>query len=402
MVPRVFAELSFLSRKGAPLAAGGEPVSGIGEPRPVDARRRVEIREIQVLQLGYKASAEQFGPRELLEFGILAERAGFDSVWVSDHFQPWRHTGGHAPCSLAWLGALGAATSRITLGTSVLTPTFRYHPSIVAQAFGTLGCLFPGRVILGVGSGESMNEVPSCGVVWPEQKERTARLREAVHLIGRLWREDRLSYRGAYYRTQNATVYDKPSVPVPLYVAAAGPVLAKFAGEVANGFICTSGKDLQLYTQTLLPNVDAGLAKAGRESGEITRTIEIKVSYDRNRDRALQDTRHWGALALRPEEKMNVEDPLDMERLADSLPLERAASRWIVSDDAAEVAERIWRYVDLGFTHLVFHAPGLDQRRFLEVFSSEVVPSLRSRAALMTGRQFRAERGDEASHTSPL
>ena len=102
-----------------------------------------------MIKLGYKASAEQFGPSELLEFSVLAERRGMDSVWISDHFQPWRHTGGHAPFSLAWLGALGARTGTIVMGTSVLTPTYRYHPSIVAQAFATLGTLFPGRVVLG-------------------------------------------------------------------------------------------------------------------------------------------------------------------------------------------------------------------------------------------------------------
>src|SRR4051812_44232890 len=115
------------------------------------------------LRLGYKASAEQFPPRALLEFSVLAEELGFDSVFISDHFQPWKHTGGHAPLSLTWLGALGVATSRITMGTSVLTPSFRYHPSIVAQAFGTLGAMYPGRVILGVGTGESLNEVPATG-----------------------------------------------------------------------------------------------------------------------------------------------------------------------------------------------------------------------------------------------
>src|SRR5213596_2558856 len=135
------------------------------------------------LRLGYKASAEQFGPRQLLDFTTEAEERGFDSVWVSDHFQPWRHTDGHAPFALSWLGALGAKTSRIVMGTSVLTPTFRYHPSIVAQAFGTLGAMFPGRVILGIGTGESLNEVPSTGQPWPEFKERFARLREAVTLI---------------------------------------------------------------------------------------------------------------------------------------------------------------------------------------------------------------------------
>ena len=101
------------------------------------------------LRLGYKASAEQFSPKELLENSVAAEAAGFESVFISDHFQPWRHTGGHAPFAMSWLGALGARTSKIMMGTSVLTPTFRYHPSIVAQSFGTLGSLFPGRLILG-------------------------------------------------------------------------------------------------------------------------------------------------------------------------------------------------------------------------------------------------------------
>src|SRR5205809_7326501 len=127
--------------------------------------------ERQVLKLGYKASAEQFGPRELLDFSRLAEEVGFDSVFVSDHFQPWKHTDGHAPNSLAWLGALGARTRRVALGTSVATPTFRYHPSIVAQAFRTLGAMFPGRVVLGVGTGESLNEVPSTGREWLGAKE---------------------------------------------------------------------------------------------------------------------------------------------------------------------------------------------------------------------------------------
>ena len=132
---------------------------------------------------------------------MLAEQRGFDSVFISDHFQPWRHHGGHAPFSLAWLGALGARSSRCIMGTSVLTPTFRYHPSIVAQAFATLGCPVPGRVILGLGSGESLNEVPATGMAWPEQKERTARFKEAVRLIRQLWTQERLSFDGHYYRT---------------------------------------------------------------------------------------------------------------------------------------------------------------------------------------------------------
>ncbi len=155
-----------------------------------------------MLTLGYKASAEQFDPRKLLAFSVLAEQTGFDTVFVSDHFQPWKHTDGHAPSALAWLGALGASTQRIVMGTSVLTPTFRYHPSMVAQVFGTLGAMFPGRVVLGVGTGESLNEVPATGMEWPEFKERFARLREAMTLIRRLWTEQHVTFEGQYYRTE--------------------------------------------------------------------------------------------------------------------------------------------------------------------------------------------------------
>lgn len=331
-----------------------------------------------MLKLGYKASAEQFGPNELLDFACTAEQVGFDSVFVSDHFQPWKHTGGHAPASIAWLGALGARTRRIIIGTSVMTPTFRYHPSVVAQAFATLAVMFPGRVVLGVGSGESLNDVPAIGIQWPAFKERQARLRESIELMRRLWTEERVSFQGKYYKTEKATIYDRPATPVPIYVAASGPTVAKMAGEVGEGYICTSGKAPELYTQTLLPNVEAGLKAAGRAPGSIDRMIEMKVSFDTDRRRALDDTRNWAALALSPEEKVHIEDAVEIERLADALSVERTAKRWIVSTDPDEHVDKIKAYADLGFRHLVFHAPGTDQKRFLHLYGEQVLPRLRA------------------------
>jgi coenzyme F420-dependent glucose-6-phosphate dehydrogenase len=333
-----------------------------------------------VVKFGYKASAEQFGPRELLDYSVLAEEVGFDSVFVSDHLQPWRHDGGHAPNALTWLGALGARTERIVIGTSVLTPTFRYHPAVVAQAFATLGCLFPERVVLGVGSGESMNEVP-LGTEWPEAKERFARLREAVSLIRTLWAEERVSFEGTYYRTEKATIYDRPEHAVPLYIAASGPAATRFAGREGDGYITTSGKAPSLYTDTLLPAVREGLEKAGRSMSDLDLQIEVKVSFDPDAQRALQDCRYWGALALSPDEKTGVEDPIEMQRLADALPIERASSRFIVSTDPDEHVEAILKYVDLGFTHLVFHAPGPDQERFLRLYGEDILPRLRKRTS---------------------
>ena len=332
-----------------------------------------------MLKLGYKASAEQFAPRQLLDFAVHAEAVGFDSIMVSDHFQPWRHTDGHAPFSFAWMGALGERTSRSVIGTSVVTPTFRYHPAIVAQAIGTLGALHPGRVLLGVGNGESLNEVPATGMRWPPFKERLGRLREAIELMRRLACEERVSFEGAYYRTERATIYDRPEIPVPIYVAASGPTAARLAGRLGDGFICTSGKAKELYTESLLPALAEGLEKAGRAPDSIERVIEMKVSFDTDRERALQDTRHWAALALSPEEKTGIEDPLELEKLADALPIERAASRWIVSSDPDEHVERLAETIELGFNHLVFHAPGPDQRRFLDLYAEQVLPRLRRR-----------------------
>jgi coenzyme F420-dependent glucose-6-phosphate dehydrogenase len=332
-----------------------------------------------MIRFGYKASAEQFAPRELLGYGIQAEQQGFDSVFVSDHLQPWRHDGGHAPAALPWLGALATSTERVLFGTSVLTPTFRYHPAVVAQAFATLGCLAPGRVILGVGSGESLNEVP-LGLQWPDGKERFARLKEAVTLIRQLWAEDRVSFEGTFYRTELATIYDKPEQPVPIYIGASGPAATRLAGRIADGFITTSGKGHELYTDTLLPAVREGAGKADRSLDDIDLMIEVKVSFDPDLERARNDTRYWGALALSPEEKTGVEDPIEMQRLADALSVERTATRWIVSSDPEEHAAKVAEYLDMGFRHLVFHAPGPDQERFLRLYSEEVLPRLRERA----------------------
>ncbi len=329
------------------------------------------------MHFGYKASAEQFGPRELLEYSVQAEALGLDSIAISDHFQPWRHHGGHGPGALTWMGALGERTSRARLGTSVLTPTLRYHPSVIAQHFATMGCLWPGRVFLGVGTGEALNETAPTGLAWPGGRERRQRLAEAVELIRLLWTQERVDFDGEYYRAERATVYDRPGDPVPILIAASGPLAAKLAGRLGDGFICTSGKDPRLYRE-LLDKVEEGATAAGRDAGAIERMIEIKVSYDHDAGFAREACGWWAALSLTPEEKRDVDDPIEMERLADAA-VDRAPSRFIVSSDPDEVVERIAPYVELGFTHLVFHAPGGDQARFLEQFSADVLPRLRSR-----------------------
>jgi coenzyme F420-dependent glucose-6-phosphate dehydrogenase len=335
----------------------------------------------QPLKLGYKASAEQFGPRELVELGVLAEAAGMDSATVSDHFQPWRHEGGHAPFSLAWMTAVGERTNTLQLGTSVMTPTFRYNPAVVAQAFATMACLYPNRIFLGVGTGEALNEIATgFEGEWPDFKERFARLRESVKLMRELWLGDRVDFDGEYYKTKGASIYDVPDGGVPVYIAAGGPVVARYAGRAGDGFICTSGKGMELYNDKLIPAVAEGAEKVDRPAGDIDHMIEIKISYDTDPDAALENTRFWAPLSLTPEQKHSIDDPIEMEKAADELPIEQVAKRWIVASDPDEAVEKVKPYVDAGLNHLVFHAPGHDQRRFLDLFKSDLEPRLRKLA----------------------
>ncbi len=215
-------------------------------------------------------------------------------------------------------------------------------------------------------------------MTWPEQSERFARLKESVQLIQRLFREEFVSHDGDYFRTINATVYDRPDEPVPIYIAASGPAAARLAGRVGDGLICTSGKGAELYTETLLPALEEGAAKAGRDESRLARMIEMKVSFDTDADRAREDTKLWAALALPGDKKMGVEDPRELERLAkEAEPY--AHTRWLVSSDADEHLEQIRAYVDYGFDHLVFHFPGEDQEGAIARYGEQILPRLRER-----------------------
>jgi coenzyme F420-dependent glucose-6-phosphate dehydrogenase len=216
------------------------------------------------------------------------------------------------------------------------------------------------------------------GIEWPEGKERFARFREAVSLIKRLWSEERVTSDGTYYRTDRATIYDRPEQPVPIYLAGSGPAATRYAGRAGDGYITTSGKAPELYTESLLPAVREGAEKAGRNVDDLDMMIEVKVSFDHDRDAAMEATRFWGALGLTPEQKAGVEDPVEMQRLADELSVEQTARRFIVSTDPDEHVEKIEAYIGLGFNHLVFHAPGPDQEKFLRLYGAEILPRLRA------------------------
>ena len=327
-------------------------------------------------RIAYKAASEQFSARQLVDFGVAAERAGFDGVIVSDHAQPWRHSDGHAPFSLAVLGALAARTQRVLLGTGVLTPTFRYHPALVAQAVATLADLAPGRVMLGVGTGEAMNEVPVLGGPWPPFSERLGRLAEAIELMRLLWQQPRVTYAGEYFSTHNLTVYDRPQPVPPIYISASGPSAARLAGVTADGFICTSGHPLDRFDEVLRPALLDGMAAAGRDPNAMRYLVELKVAFDPDRERAERSTRYWSALVLPREAKHGIDDPLEMERRAEQV-IDKSPRAWLVSQSAGEHLAQLSPWIERGFNDLVVHSPDPDQLAFIERYA-EVIPRLRA------------------------
>lgn len=209
-----------------------------------------------------------------------------------------------------------------------------------------------------MGTGEALNEIAT-GFIgeWPAFKERFARLRESVRLMRELWRGERVDFDGDYYSLKGASIYDVPDGGVPVYIAAGGPAVAKYAGRAGDGFICTSGKGEELYTEKLMPAVHEGAAAAERDVDGIDKMIEIKISYDPDPELALNNTRFWAPLSLSAEQKHSIDDPIEMEKAADALPIEQIAKRWIVASDPDEAVEQVGQYVKWGLNHLVFHAP---------------------------------------------
>ena len=203
-------------------------------------------------------------------------------------------------------------------------------------------------------------------------------MREAVRLIRLLWTEQSVTFDGDYYHTRNATVYDRPEKPIPIYVGAGGPQVAKYAGRAGDGLICTSGKGMELYSEQLLPSFSDGAKESGRDAADLDKMIEVKVSYDTDRKRAMEDTKIWAALALPAEAKAGIDDPREMERLARTVE-DVAHRRWLVSDDPDEHIEQLRPYLELGFNHLVFHSPGDGQARFLELYGGQILPRIRDR-----------------------
>jgi len=326
------------------------------------------------LIMGYKACHEQYQPDRLLTHAVLAEKYGFETLWTSDHFHPWAHTGAAGGFAWAWMASAAERTGKMKIGTSVTAPILRYHPAIVAQAFATLAVMYPSRIFLGLGTGEALNESP-LGYKWPSPKQRVEMLEEAMIVIKKLWDDNFVSFEGKYYRLKKAKLYTKPDKTIKIYVAAGGLKVAELTGRHADGLLLGPGSLDQ--AKNLFRAFENGARKAGRDPMSLEKVAEILVSYDEDYEAALKACRFWAGCMLPLFFKYDISDPREIEAHGRLVGDEAIAKRWIVGTTAEEHIRRIERYVKAGFNHIYFVSSSPDEPKFIRFYGEKVLPQLR-------------------------
>jgi len=314
--------------------------------------------------IGYFLSSEQFTPAELVDQAKRAEQAGFERLWISDHFHPWNDAQGQSAFVWGIIGALSQVTS-LPVSTAVTCPTIRIHPAIIAQAAATAAVQLDGRFVLGVGSGEALNE-HVLGDRWPSVGVRLEMLEEAVDVIRLLHRGENLSHHGKHYEVQDARIYTLPDEPVPIYVSGFGPQAAELAARIGDGF-CTT-----------MP--DADLIRTYRESGGGSRPVQAgtKVSWDRDPEKGLDAAyRLWANEGLPGQLAQTLPRPQDFQDAMGLVPREQIAEAMTCGPDPEEHAAQIRQYVDAGADEVYVQQVGPDMEGFFAAWEKEVLPSLR-------------------------
>ncbi len=323
------------------------------------------------MRIGYFLSSEEFGPHELLGQARMAEDAGFDGLWISDHFHPWNEEQGHSGFVWSTIGALAQATSRMKLTTAVSCPTVRIHPAIIAQAAATSAVLLEGRFALGLGSGEALNE-HILGHHWPQADERLEMLEEAVQVIRTLWRGGMQSHRGRHYRVENARIYDLPEQTPPILISGFGPKATSLAARIGDGY-CTVQPDEQEVKRFR----DAG------GNGLVAGGMKVCWGTDEHEARATAH-RLWPNEQLPGELAQILPTPTHFEQASELVSEDMVAEAVPCGPDLDLHLQAIRRYRDAGFDELYIQQIGPDQQRFFEVYANEILPHFNDSSSALT------------------
>ena len=316
------------------------------------------------MRIGYFLSCEEFGPAQLVQQAEWAERAGFEGLWISDHYHPWNEAQGQSAFVWSVIGALSQRTS-LPVTTAVTCPTVRIHPAILAQATATSAVLHSGRFTFGVGSGEALNE-HILGDPWPPADLRLDMLEEAIAVVRELWTGSSVTHSGTYFEVQNARIYTLPQHPPPVYISGFGPKSASLAGRVGDGFICTKP--------------DTELVQTFRDSGGGTRTAQggYKVCWGTDAAEARRTAhRLWANEQLPGELAQVLPTPRHFEQASTLVTEEMIGEALVCGDDVDAHVEQFRSYRDAGYDEVYINQIGPDQEGFFQFYAEQVLPQLR-------------------------
>jgi coenzyme F420-dependent glucose-6-phosphate dehydrogenase len=345
--------------------------------------------------IGYWASQEQYSMQDLLKFVTEAERGGFNSCLTSDHFHPWWHDNGYGNFTWVWMAAAAERTNNMKFITGVTAAVYRYNPIIIAQAFASLDVLYPGRIGLGIGTGEAMNEVPA-GFDWPSANIRLARATEAIRIISRLWQQGRtttpkgednnedhdngfVEFDGEYFKVKNARLYTPPTGKIPLYMAAGGEQAIKTAAKYTDGLITLAKPDKANETFEVF---DKAAVKEGKDPGSLEKIGKPLMSYSEDYDKALKSTEFWRASLIEDVFNLDISDPRELEQKAkDEVSDEKLKQSTLIVTSIEDCIKPLEEYFKAGYTTLYPHSTSPDEIKFIQDFSKKVLPYFNDRSS---------------------
>ena len=313
------------------------------------------------MRIGYFLSCEEFGPQELIRQARLAEAAGFDRVWISDHYHPWVDEQGHSPFVWSVIGALATATERLHVTTAVTCPTIRIHPAVIAQAAATSSVLLDGRFSLGVGSGEALNE-HILGDKWPEADVRLEMLEESIEVMRLLWQGGNQSHRGRHYTVENARLYTLPDEPPPVLVSGFGPKSIELAARVGDGYCATMPE--QEFVEQYRDQGGTGPVQGGTKVCWGPDEAECRATV----------YRRWPNEALPGELAQILPTPRHFEQATELVTEEMIGESVPCGPDLDRHVAALQEYADAGFDELYVQQVGTHHEEFFDVFAREVLP----------------------------
>ena len=354
--------------------------------------------------IGYWASQEQYSMQELIDFVQEAEKGGFETTLTSDHFHPWSHTNGHGNFTWVWISAVAERTKKMKLITGVTAGVYRYNPGIIAQAFASLDVLYPGRIGLGVGSGEAMNEVP-LGFDWPSAEIRVERTTETIQIINILWNKNKslqnleklsntdsetnnspqssidkdgfVTFNGKYHKIKNAKLYTPPSTNIPLYMAASGPQAIKSAARNTDGLITTSKPD---GAKEVFDVFDKAALEVKKDPDSLQKIAKPKVSYSQDYEKAFKACEFWRTTQIDDAFDTDISDPRVLEEKAkQEVSDDELKKSTIIVTSIEDLISPIEKYFQAGFTQLYVHSTSPNEIEFIRLFTKKVLPYFKDR-----------------------